>query len=113
MKVKKKINMGIFISDLGKKQLIFSLGIGAEIRPQNRPRKIPASYSPCKEKKISLLGKKSKQLIVYFTVNQREIEEISQPFFAAFLSVSWVFENDHQILGIGSTDSSVGKASDS
>ena len=29
------------LSDLGK-HLIFALGIGAEIRPQNGPRKIPA-----------------------------------------------------------------------
>ena len=44
MKVKKKMNLGIFISDLGKAPH-FGLGIGAEIRPQNQPRKIPGSVA--------------------------------------------------------------------
>ena len=42
-KKKKKIFFGIweFLSQIWEKHLIFALGIGAEIRPQNRPRKIP------------------------------------------------------------------------
>ena len=42
IKKNKKMNLGIFISDLGK-HLIFALGIGADIRPQNRTRKIPVN----------------------------------------------------------------------
>ena len=46
MKVKKKkkkhffFNLGIFVSEFGK-HLIFALRIGAKIRAQNWPRKIP------------------------------------------------------------------------
>ena len=38
--IKKKI-IWEFLSQIWEKHLIFALGIGAEIRPQNRPRKIP------------------------------------------------------------------------
>ena len=47
MKVKKKkiifffFSIWEFLSQIWEKHLIFALGIGAEIRPQNRPRKIP------------------------------------------------------------------------
>ena len=34
-----------FLSQIWEKHLIFALGIGAEIRPQNRPRKIPVNYN--------------------------------------------------------------------
>ena len=40
MKVIFFYNLGIF-SQILEKHLIFALGIGADIRPQNRPRKIP------------------------------------------------------------------------
>ena len=49
MKVKKKnvfflvlfLEFGNFYLRFGKNNLIFTLGIGAEIGPQNQPRKIP------------------------------------------------------------------------
>ena len=43
-----------FLSQIWEKHLIFALGIGAEIRPQNRPRKIPV-------KRVGELGKKGKR----------------------------------------------------
>ena len=55
MKVKKKkkkkifffffFEFGNFLSQSWEKHLIFALGIGAEIRPQNRPRKIPVTFT--------------------------------------------------------------------
>ena len=56
MKVKKKkffffvLKFGNFYLRFGKNNLIFTLGIGAEIRPQNRPRKIPAHPSDASDK---------------------------------------------------------------
>ena len=54
MKVKKKKKKNLFFfsffliwefsSQIWEKHLIFALGIGAEFRPQNRPRKIPDGY---------------------------------------------------------------------
>ena len=38
------LNLGIFISDLGKNTSFFALGIGAEYRPQNQPRKSPDRF---------------------------------------------------------------------
>ena len=46
------------LSQIWEKHLFFALGIGAEIRPQNRLRKIPALRSTFAEKGIKYFLKK-------------------------------------------------------
>ena len=45
-KKKKKFLLWEFLSQIWEKHFIFALGIGADIRPQNRPRKIPEKEIP-------------------------------------------------------------------
>ena len=104
MKVIFFYNLGIF-SQIWEKHLIFALGIGADIRPQNRPRKIPVLINTWTTGKLnrsimppSLFNESSDFLTVFFRASHK-IKEWKR------ISVFYYFQEQFHIFKGNFTDS--------